>query len=415
LPQFVQDTHSADELAQPDKIRRTLNHEFPVHAKMNWKLLAQIAADITENLNAVIDCTYSPTVEAARANFKHRPIGIGIQGLADVFLKFGVAFDSDVARELNKKISETIYYGSLSRSSEICRETYTRIVQNFSDTYTHTIFVKKTLALYPQLSVENVADVYNNVADIPKNIGAYSSYLSNGGSHMSHGKFHWEMSGLCATDLSGAFDWETLRAHIAIYGVRNSLTTAYMPTGTTSQIMGCSPCIEPYVSNIYKRTTLAGTYTVVNKYLTKYLHDAGLYNESFNKYLIANEGSIQNIQGIPDTVKALYKTAWELKQKTIVQLAIDRQPFIDQSQSMNVFFEEYNMNKFTAIQFFGWSNKLKTGSYYVRTREAVMPKKFTISHEMQKEVELVELLKKQQLEQKLLQDDVEPVCLMCSS
>lgn len=232
---------------------------------------------------------------------------------------------------------------------------------------------------------------------------------------MSHGRFHWELSGLTTADLSGLFDWETLREHIKIYGVRNSTTTAYMPTGTTSQIMGFSPCIEPYVSNIYKRTTLAGNYTVVNKYLTKYLHDSGLYNENFNKYIIASEGSIQNIDGIPDSIKALYKTAWELKQKSIVQLAIDRQPFVDQSQSMNVFFEDYTFNKFSAIQFYGWQNKLKTGSYYVRTREAVMPKKFTISHEIQKEIELAEIVKKQRVEEKLMKDDDEPICLMCSS
>lgn len=417
LPMFVEDTHSQIEIHMLDNERRVLNHEFPVHPKMNWKLLADVASDITENLNSVIDNTFNPTVEAARSNFKHRPIGIGIQGLADVFLKFGVAFDSEEAREINKKISEAIYYGSLSKSSEMCRSAYMRITNTFDTTvgYKHKIFTEKVLALYPILESENIVAEYDTVADIPKTIGAYSSYLQGSGAHIANGKFHWEMSGLTNADLSGMFDWETLRSHIKIYGVKNSLTTAYMPTGTTSQIMGCSPCIEPYVSNIYKRTTLAGTYTVVNKYLVKYLHDAGLYNENFNKYMIANEGSIQNIEGIPESVKALYKTAWELKQKSIVQLAVDRQPFIDQSQSMNVFFEDYNMNKFTAIQFFGWSNKLKTGSYYVRTREAVMPKKFTISHEMQQEIEMIELLKKQKAEELLLKEDDEQVCLMCSS
>jgi ribonucleotide reductase alpha subunit len=417
LPKFVEDSHSQAELDVAEQTRRALDHEYPVHPKMNWKLLAEVAADITANLNQVIKKTYNPTVEAARSNFRNAPIGIGIQGLADVFLKFGVAFDSEAARDINKKISETIYYGSLSKSSELCRLAYLRIIKNFNEEngYNRTIYTQDVLNMYPVLNNENIYATYKTAADVPKTVGAYCTYLQNGGSHMSNGKFHWEMTGLTSSDLSGLFDWETLRDHIKIYGVCNSLTTAYMPTGTTSQIQGCSPCFEPYVSNIYKRTTLAGSYTVINKYLIKYLHDAGLYNADFNTYMMVNNGSIQNIQGIPDSVKALYKTAWELKQKSIAVLAADRQHFIDQSQSMNVYFEDYTMSKFTAIQFYGWQNKLKTGSYYVRTREAIMPKKFTVSHEVEREIELMETLKKKQAEEKLMPEEEEPVCLMCSS
>jgi ribonucleoside-diphosphate reductase alpha chain len=418
LPKFVEDHYIPEELLIDESKRRVLNHEFPIHAKMNYKLLAEIAGEITENLNMVIDNTYNPIIESARSNFKHRPIGIGIQGLADVFLKFGVAFESDKAADLNKKISEAIYYGAMSRSTEICREMYHKIRKEFDNTtgYTHTIFTKVVLKMYPALESENVIHHYSNKDDIPKTIGAYSSMLDGEGAHISRGNFHWELFGLENKDLSQLFDWETLREHVKTFGVRNSTLTAYMPTGTTSQIMGNSPCFEPYFSNGYTRTTLAGTFTVINKYLAKYLQDSNIYNTDINNYLLLNNGSIQGIEGIPDSIKALYKTVWEIGPSTIIKLAIGRQPFIDQSQSMNVFCEKFDKKIFTKIQFHGWRNGLKTGTYYTNTREASMPQKFTISNDIQESMKLSEILTSNIKNLGILpEESEETICLMCSS
>lgn len=428
LPKFVEDHYSEEEQSMPEKRRRVLNHDFPVYPRMNWKKLAEIAGDITENLNRVIDITYTPTIEAARSNFKHRPIGIGVQGLADTFLKFGIAYDSDKAKDLNKKISEAIYYGSLSKSTELCRESYYKIMKTFAAeeateateaneefVYNHAIYTDNILNIYPKLNEENIIATYKNAIDVPKAIGAYSSYASNGGSHLYNGKFHWELYGLETKDLSGLFDWESLRSHIKIFGVRNSMTTAYMPTGTTSNIMGCSPAFEPYVANVFKRKVIAGTFTIINKYLIKYLQDANIYTEKFNKYLLKNDGSIQSIDGIPDSVKALYKTSWEHKQSTIMQMAADRQPFIDQSQSMNLWFDDYSMDKFVSAQFFAWENKLKCGVYYTRTKEAVVPSKFTISSDDIKELSLLEVLNEKKRNEALIEEDTEEICIMCSS
>ncbi|MGL5935124.1 MAG: ribonucleotide reductase N-terminal alpha domain-containing protein, partial [Cetobacterium sp.] len=280
LPEFVYDTYSTEEFDLDEEERRPLNHEFPTYPKVDYKLLATIAGELTENLNNVIDKTHNPVIQAARGNFRHRPIGIGIQGLMDVFLKFGVTFDSDKARDLNKKISEAIYYGAVSKSTEMCRTIYQDVIKNFDDKngYTRTIYTKKVLKQFPDLEKENVIAHYTKKSDVPKTVGTYSTYLTGGGSPISKGKFHWELFGLEKKDLSGLFDWDTVRDHIMIYGIRNSVLTAYMPTGTTSHIMGNSACIEPYVNNSYKKKTLAGTFLVTNKYLVKFLTDNNMYN-----------------------------------------------------------------------------------------------------------------------------------------
>jgi ribonucleotide reductase alpha subunit len=416
LPRFVTDSYSQEELLINESDRRPLNNEFPTHPVMNYKLLATIASEVTENLNNVIDRVHNPVLEAARGNFRNRPIGIGVQGLADVFLMFSLPFDSDGARVLNKRISEAIYYGAMSKSTELCRTIYNKIIKNFEESYEQVLYPDHVLEKYPLLMDENKLETYNNKKDIPKTIGAYPTYLSNGGSHMSHGKFHWELYGLESKDLSGLFDWETLRSHIAIYGVRNSLVAAYMPTGTTSQIMGCSPCIEPYTNNMYKTNTLAGTFTIINKYFVKYLQDSGLYTKEFNDYLLRVKGSIKDVVGIPDNIKALFRTARELKQSSLMNLAIDRQPFIDQSQSMNLWFDNYTLDKFTSSQFYAWKNGLKTGSYYIRTKAAFDPQNFTISPHIQNELNLLEIHKMEKNNEHVADaDDAEDICLMCSS
>ncbi len=238
--------------------------------------------------------------------------------------------------------------------------------------------------------------------------------MINGGSPISKGKFHWELFGLSTDKLSGLFDWDTLRRHIEMYGIRNSLLCAMMPTASTSQIMGSSSCFEPYVSNVYKRTTLAGEFIVINKYLMKDLQDTGLWSDNLKNYISLNNGSIQNIDGIPDNIKVLYKTVWEIKQKSIIEMAKDRQPFVDQSQSMNLFIEDLSFKKFNALQFYSWKCGLKTGSYYIRTRVAMMSQKFTISPEVQREIELNEILKSQEKAKTIVEAD-EEICLMCSS
>lgn len=413
LPIFVEDVYSMDELALPEEERRVLNHEFPVYPKFNYKKLAEVAGEVTENLNRIIDTTYNPTINATKGNFQHRPLGIGIQGLADVFLKFNIAFDSTKAFDLNKKIHETIYYGALSKSTEICKKIYRNVINNFDKTSEPKLFIYTNEAMrqYPDLKISNLLEKYENKADIPKTIGAYSSYS---GSHMSKGKFHWEMFGLEEKDLSGMFDWETLRSHISIYGVRNSLLVALMPTGTTSQIMGNSSCFEPYVSNAYTKKTLAGKYIIINKYLVKYLTDAGIYNSTLADYLLHTNGSIQNIDGIPQHIKDIYKTTYELNQKTIIQMSIDRSPFVDQSQSMNVWFNEYTFEKFNSMQFYGWKNGIKTGSYYIRTRPAADAEKYTISADIKDKLSLSDIIQHQKENEPIIEED-ETICLMCSA
>jgi ribonucleoside-diphosphate reductase alpha chain len=402
LPTFVEDSYSADEKEAIRAIDRNfrmfisgvggkddnsaggnmrqLNDKFPTNPRFNYKLLAEVAAEVTENINMVIDIGYNVLQETAASNFKHRPIGIGIQGLADVFLKFNIPFDSEKARDINKKISEAIYYGALSRSTRLCRNIYLNAKKSIDSNgkYESSIYPKHILDQYPALCESNITMIYTDKKDIPNTIGAYPSYTVNRGSQLYNDKFNWELYGLKTEDMSGIFDWESLREHIKLFGVRNSVVTAYMPTGSTSTIMGFSPCFEPYTLNLFLRKTIAGSHVVGNKYLLKYLQDNGLYTEEIINYIINNNGSIQDIEGIPNTVKEIFKTAYELKQKSLMQLAIDRQPFIDQSQSMNLFFENYNIDMFSSAQFFGWKNKLKTGSYYIRSTAAVSAKKITI-------------------------------------
>lgn len=415
LPTFVKDTYKPEELNIPEEERRSLNHEFPKNPWIDYKLLAEVASEVCENLNNVIDKTMNPLIETARSNFRNRPIGIGVQGLADVFIKCRVAFDSDEARSINKKMAEAIYYGALTKSTHLSKSIYQKAIASLdhgSKEYRQTIYSKKVLETFPPLKKENVMNTYVAAAEIPKTVGSYPTYLQNGGSHLSNGKFHWEMYGLKPEDLSGMFDWESLREHIKIYGVRNSMTTAYMPTASTSQIMGFAPCFEPYHSNMYRRTTLAGDFTVINKFLIHDLHEYGLWDETIGSYLLLNNGSIQNIEGIPQELKELYKTVYEIKQRSIIDLASDRQPFIDQSQSMNLFFEEFNLGKFSSVHMYAWEKKLKTGSYYIRTREAVMPPKFTVSANLSLEDQQK---LSQKMPQKIVESNEDEICLVCSS
>ncbi|KAG5462434.1 MAG: ribonucleotide reductase alpha subunit [Olpidium bornovanus] len=294
--------------------------------KYNFKALHDVTKVVARNLNKIIDINYYPVPEAKRSNFRHRPIGIGVQGLADTFIKLRLPFESSGARLLNKQIFETIYHGALEASMELAQKD-----------------------------------------------GPYETYE---GSPVSKGILQHDMWGVTPTEL---WDWDELRAKIARFGVRHSLLVAPMPTASTSQILGFNECFEPYTSNIYTRRVLAGEFQVVNPWMLKELVDLGLWNESMKNKIISDNGSIQNIPNIPDDVKALYKTTWEISQKTVVDFAADRGAFIDQSQSLNIHMAEPSYAKLTSMHFYGWKKGLKTGMYYLRTRPAADAIKFTVN------------------------------------
>lgn len=296
--------------------------------------LHEVTKVVVKNLNKIIEINHYPVQEARNSNFRHRPIGLGVQGLADAFLALRMPFDSPEARKLNIQIFETIYHAALEASCELAEK-----------------------------------------------LGPYQTYE---GSPVSKGELQYDMWGVTPTDL---WDWEALKAKIAQHGVRNSLLVAPMPTASTSQIMGFNECFEPYTSNIYSRRVLAGEFQVVNPWLLKDLVDLGLWSDNMKNRIIADGGSIQRIPNIPDDLKALYKTVWEISQRTIVQMAADRGAFIDQSQSLNIHMKEPTMGKITSMHFTGWKLGLKTGMYYLRTMAASAPIQFTVDQEKLKVVD----------------------------
>jgi ribonucleoside-diphosphate reductase alpha chain len=305
---------------------------FVEDGKFDFQKLYEITKVITRNLNKVIDINYYPVPEARNSNMRHRPIGIGVQGLADAFILMRFPFDSDEARQLNRDIFETIYFGALEAS-----------------------------------------------CDLAKLHGHYESYP---GSPVSKDILQFDM---WDTEPSDRWDWYTLRANIQKHGVRNSLLLAPMPTASTSQILGNNECFEPYTSNIYSRRVLSGEFVVVNKHLLKDLISLGLWNDRMKDKLLAANGSIQEFTQIPEDVRALYKTSWEIRQKTIIDLAADRGAFICQSQSMNVFMKDANFGKLTSMHFYAWERGLKTGMYYLRTQAAADAIKFTVDAEMMRD------------------------------
>ena len=300
------------------------------HAK-----LYDVTKSATKNLNKIIDVNYYPVPEARNSNLRHRPIGLGVQGLADVFIMCRMPFESPEAQQLNKDIFETIYYASMEASMELA--------------------IKE---------------------------GPYSTWE---GSPISKGIFQFDMWNV--TPSSGRWDWESLREKVVKNGVRNSLLVAPMPTASTSQILGNNECFEPYTSNIYARRVLSGEFAVVNKHLLKDLIKLGLWNESMKNKLISANGSVQGIPEIPKDLKELYKTVWEIKQKTILEMAADRGAYICQSQSLNIHIQDVNFGKLTSMHFHAWKLGLKTGMYYLRTKAAADAIKFTIEKQAEVQIE----------------------------
>lgn len=311
---------------------------FVKNGAFDHKELFRVTKRVTKNLNKVIDRNYYPVKEAENSNFRHRPIGLGIQGLADAFIMLRLPFTSDEAKKLNQEIFETLYFAAVTASMEEA-----------------------------------------------KNDGPYKTYK---GSPISKGEFQHNLWGIKDEELSGRWDWGKLRKDVKKHGVRNSLLVAPMPTASTSQILGNNEAFEPYTSNIYTRRVLSGEFIVVNKHLLEDLVKLGLWNDDLKEQIMRANGSVQNVD-IPQDLKELYKTVWELSMKDIIDMSRHRGYFIDQSQSLNLFMENANFAKLTSMHFYAWKSGLKTGMYYLRTKSAVDAIKFTLKSETKKEQPVV--------------------------
>ena len=360
---------------------------FVKDGDFDHKALFDVTIRVTKNLNRVIDRNFYPVKEAENSNFRHRPVGLGVQGLADTFIMLRLPFTSDKAKELNQEIFETLYFAAVTASVEEAKKD-----------------------------------------------GVYQTYK---GSPISKGEFQHNLWGIKDEDLSGRWDWSGLRKKVKKHGVRNSLLVAPMPTASTSQILGNNECFEPYTSNIYTRRVLSGEFIVVNKHLLEDLVQLGLWNEEMKQELMRNNGSIQNIETIPENIKELYRTVWEMSMKDIIDMSRHRGYFIDQSQSLNLFMEGATMAKLTSMHFYGWKSGLKTGMYYLRTKSAVDAIKFTLDNKSKENTSKVEVatnskttqsnnestpipvepLSPQELKQMLSQakDSEDDDCLMCGS
>ena len=375
----------------------------------DFERLIAIARMAVVNLNNLIDKNKYPVEESRRSNMRHRPIGIGVQGLADVYLMLKFPFESNEARLLNKQIFETIYYAAVSQSTIMCRNEYKQLISDCK------INGSVDVISYNMGNYDTKITTYNKWEDIPKNIAAYPSmYWKNPNtkneSNISKGIFHWELTEPKPI-LTMNFDWESIREHIKIYGIKNSLLIALMPTASTSQLLGNNECIEPYTSNVYKRKTLAGEFIVINKHLAEDLYRLNMYNPTIRDYLIASEGSVQHIIGLPDELKQLYKTAYEIDQKELINQAADRQPFIDQSQSLNWYVHNLNGKLFTDLAFHAWKKGLKTGKYYLHSKPAAVAMKFSIDPALQ-----AELAAKLAAESsKYITQELPEGCLVCGS
>jgi len=321
---------SADEIAVCNLASISLPM-FVENGAFNHELLYNVTKRVTRNLNKVIDRNYYPVVEAENSNMRHRPVGLGVQGLADAFIMLRMPFTSDEAKKLNQEIFETLYFAAVTASMEMAKEE-----------------------------------------------GPYSTFE---GSPISKGEFQHNLWGLKDEELSGRWDWTSLRKEVMTSGVRNSLLVAPMPTASTSQILGNNEAFEPYTSNIYTRRVLSGEFIVVNKHLLNDLVERGLWNETLKQEIMRHNGSVQHIERIPADLKELYKTVWEMSMKDIIDMSRQRGYFIDQSQSLNLFMQDANYAKLTSMHFYAWKSGLKTGMYYLRTKAAVDAIKFTLNND----------------------------------
>jgi ribonucleotide reductase alpha subunit len=387
----------------------------------DYEKLYQVVQVVVTNLNNVIDINYYPTPKTKRSNFKHRPVGIGVQGLADVFFKMDLAFISDEAKEINIKIFETIYYAALEKSMLLSKQRlgYMRFLKeqyylnnwtfisdddecreyniyNVSDASIHIAIENDKLIEQALACVKPVKAEIDNLDS--EFLGAYSSFK---GSPASYGELQFDLWNV--TPSSGRYDWAALKENIMTYGIRNSLLVAPMPTASTSQILGNNECFEPITSNIYSRKTLAGDFVLVNKYLVEDLLKLGLWNEDLKNSIIANKGSVSHIQNLVPHLKEKYKTVWELPMKEIINMSRDRGAYICQSQSLNLWIEDPDSKILTSMHFYSWKAGLKTGIYYLRRKAKHQAQQFTI-----------EPKNKGDKGDKEEDEDDKKVCLMCS-
>lgn len=355
---------------------------FISSGQFDFKKLHDVTKAIVKNLNKIIDTNFYPLESARKSNLKHRPIGMGVQGLADAFVIMRMPFDSVEAAQLNKEIFETIYHAGCEASMELAKARH---------------IMKSTGQEIPTNEYEShvIESAYP---------GAYSSFA---GSPASQGILQFDLWG--AAPWTGRYDWDLLKADIVAYGMRNSLLVAPMPTASTSQIMAFNECFEPFTSNIFARKTLSGEFIIVNKYLVDDLMKLGMWNEAIRNQIIIGDGSVQGIDGIPSDVKALYKTVWEIKQKTLIDMAADRGIYVCQSQSLNLFVMEPDFKKLSSMHFYVWEKKLKT-TYYLRTRARAATQKFTVDPTLQKFANLKEGKGKQ-----MMVECTDEVCLSCGS
>jgi len=317
---------------------------------VDYEKLEEVVKILVENLNVIIDKNYYPVPETKKSNFKHRPVGIGVQGLSDLFARMWIPYESKEARNVNKEIFEALYYFSMKHSVELAKKE-----------------------------------------------GPYISFI---GSPLSKGQFQFD---LWNVEPSKSWDWDTLRNDVVRYGARNSLLIALMPTASTSQIMGNNESFEPFNSCMFLRRTLSGEFIVINRFLMQTLHDLGLWNDEMKQRIMFHRGSIQKIANIPQYVKDMYKTVWEIKKKQLIQMSSERGAYVCQSQSNNLYFEDCNSAQLTKVHFYGWKQGLKTGSYYIRSRPAAVAQSFTIDPSLERK-----------FKEELVQERVEE-CETCSA
>lgn len=389
----------------------------------DFNKLEEVTKILVTNLNNIIDINFYPTNKTRRSNFKHRPIGIGVQGLADTYFKMNIAFTSDEGKKLNKEIFETIYFAGLTKSCEISKERQENMfylqeqykLNNWSfindddECRSYNIYnnseASSTNAKNTDEKISKLLDYYkpikSEIDNLENNIiGAYSSFK---GSPLSEGILQFDMWNI--KPCSERYNWQELKDNIIKYGCRNSLLCAPMPTASTSQILGNNECFEPITSNIYSRRTLAGEFVLVNKYLVEELLELGLWNEDLKNNIIANKGSVQFIDKLDEKIKEKYKTVWELKMKDLIDMSRDRGAYICQSQSLNLWMEDPDPKALTNMHFYSWKSGLKTGIYYLRRKAKHQAQQFTIEPEKKKRDS------RDELEEEIKKDEG---CLMCS-
>jgi ribonucleotide reductase alpha subunit len=353
----------------------------------NYDKLHSVTKVVTKNLDKIIDINFYPTEKTRLSNLLHRPIGMGVQGLADTFALMDIAFHSEKAREVNKLIFETIYHAALESSNEIAIErqvaldeiwyTKSELFLNSLDPLCNTYNTDylSTLSEHNQLMLKKYKPINAEIKKLGrKRIGSYSSFED---SPASHGILQFDMWGI--TPQNDRYDWASLKEKIIEHGLRNSLLIAPMPTASTSQILGNNECFEPFTSNIYSRRTIAGEFIIVNKYLMKELIDIGLWSEELKDNIILNKGSIQHIEFIPQHIRDKYKIVWEIPMKHVIDMAADRGAYICQSQSLNLWMEDPDYKALTSMHFYSWQSGLKTGIYYLRRKAKHQAQQFTIT------------------------------------